>query len=310
MGLMRSALLAGSRSAWLRDRATRYPFVRRSVSRFMPGERLEDALHAARGLQQEAAGTILTRLGENLMDAAEADAVTQHYLEVLDKVTASRLDAQISIKPTQLGLDLDPGQCLGNLMRLVEHAGKCGNFVWIDMESSPYVEATLDLYRRARSASPRVGVCLQAYLRRTAGDLQALLPLGPAIRLVKGAYSEPADRAFPRKKDVDENFFTLATRFLGDKALANRAMLAIATHDPRLIQRLQAFIAGAGAPDSAYEFEMLYGIRRALQQRLVVQGHRLRVLISYGEYWFPWYMRRLAERPANALFVVKSLFAG
>jgi len=310
MGLMRSAFLAGSRSAWLRERATRYGFVRRSVSRFMPGERLEDALAAARTLQERRTGAILTQLGENVADADEADGVRRHYLDVLDQAAARGLDVQISVKLTQLGLDLDQERCLAHLTALVERAEGRGSFVWIDMEGSAYVDATLDLFRRARASSARVGVCLQAYLRRTPADLEALLPLRPALRLVKGAYQEPPDRAFPRKKDVDEAFFSLATRVLGQARGEAGDLLAIGTHDAPLVERLREFIAGHGVPESAYEFEMLYGIRRALQTRLVEGGGRLRVLISYGTYWFPWYMRRLAERPANVWFVARNLLSG
>jgi proline dehydrogenase len=307
--LLRSALLRGSQSAWVRERALRAPFVRRSVSRFMPGERLEDALGAAKALQVRGIGTILTRLGENLSAANEAEGVTRHYLDVLDEVQRARLDCQVSVKLTQLGLDLDPDVCFENLLRLVERAVARENFIWIDMESSGYVDATLDQYRRARAKATRVGVCLQAYLRRTASDLESLLPLEPAIRLVKGAYKEPPEVAFPRKRDVDESYFTLATRFLSASPAARSSLLGIATHDAGLLQRLQGFIASREIPPNLYEIEMLYGIQRALQERLVAEGRHLRVLISYGEYWFPWYMRRLAERPANVWFVLKSALA-
>ena len=308
MGLMRTLFLAGSRSTWLRGRATRYAFVRRSVSRFMPGETLEDALAAARALQDQGMTSVLTQLGENVADAGEADAVKRHYLDVMEQAATRGLDAQISVKPTQLGLDLDRQLCRDHLEALVKRAEERRSFVWIDMESSPYVDATLDLFRGARAVSSRIGVCLQAYLRRTPADLEALLPLRPALRLVKGAYQEPADRAFPRKQDVDEAYLALAARILGQPG--GPEMLAIGTHEPRLIQRLRLTATEHGVPRAAYEFEMLYGIQRALQSRLVEGGDRLRVLISYGSYWFPWYMRRLAERPANVGFVVRNLFSG
>ena len=309
MGLMRTAFLAGSRSTWLRKRAMRYPFVRRSVSRFMPGETLDDALEAARLLQEKGMSSVLTQLGENIKDAAEAEGVRRHYLDVMDHAAARGLDAQISVKPTQLGLDLDRELCLGHLTALLERAETHGTFVWIDMESSDYVDATLDLFRRARARSTRVGVCLQAYLRRTPADVEALLPLRPALRLVKGAYQEPSDRALPGKRDVDEAYFALARRMLGAEGPGAAEVLAIGTHDRRLIERLRAVVAERRLPSSAYEFEMLYGIQRALQARLVAEGQRLRVLISYGAYWFPWYMRRLAERPANVGFVVRNVFS-
>jgi proline dehydrogenase len=309
MGLMRNLLLRGSRSVWLREKAMRRPFVRRSVSRFMPGERLDDALQAAKVLQDQGTGTILTHLGENLVDASEAEIVTRHYLEVLDRIQGAGLDTRISIKLTQLGLDFDAALCQKNLVSLARRAEARGNLVWIDMESSDYVDRTLEQYRSARAESAKVGICLQAYLRRTAADLEALLPLGPAVRLVKGAYQEPAQIAFARKSEVDDNFYALATRLLSAAEAKPEAFLGVGTHDGRLQRRIEDFVARARISPARLEYEMLFGIQRGLQQQLVAAGRRLRVLISYGEYWFPWYMRRLAERPANVLFVAKSMLS-
>jgi proline dehydrogenase len=278
------------------------------VSRFMPGEQIDDALRAAAELKPQGITTILTKLGENLTGVEEAEEVTQHYLDVLDRVGNSGLDAHISIKPTQLGLDLDRALCERNLDRLIERAEARNNFVWIDMEGSPYVDPTLELYRRARSRAARVGIALQAYLYRTEKDVESLIPLGAAIRIVKGAYLEPPDVAFPKKSDVDANYFKLCTRLLSADARKPGSLLHIATHDIPLADRLAAHIAQHGVPSSAYEFAMLYGIQRGQQARLAREGRRLRVLISYGEYWFPWYMRRLAERPANMWFVVRTMF--
>jgi proline dehydrogenase len=309
MGLMRNLLLRGSRSVWLREKAMRRPFVRRSVSRFMPGERLDDALQAAKVLQNQGTGTILTHLGENLADASEAESVTRHYLDVLDRIQGSGLDTHISVKLTQLGLDFDPALCQKNLLSLVKHAEARGNLVWIDMEGSEYVDRTLEQYRGARVESAKVGICLQAYLRRTTADLEALLPLGPAVRLVKGAYQEVVQIAFARKSEVDDNFFALATRLLSADEGKPEAFLGVGTHDGRLQHRIEDFVARARISPARLEYEMLFGIQRGLQQQLVAAGRRLRVLISYGEYWFPWYMRRLAERPANVLFVAKSMLS-
>jgi len=305
--LARTVLLAMSTNPWLRERATKTPFVRRSVSKFMPGERLEDAMAAAARQQASGVGTIFTKLGENITRREEAAAVTEEYLDVLDRVKGAGLRAQISIKPTQLGLDLDAELCARNLEQLIDRADATGNFVWIDMESSPYVDPTLTLFRRARARSPRVGIALQAYLYRTANDIEAILPLGSAIRLVKGAYLEPASIAFPKKAEVDENFYRLACRLLGAEAALPGALLHIATHDPKLVDRLATFIDTHGVSTSRYEYAMLYGIQRPLQDRLASAGRPVRVLIAYGEYWFPWYMRRLAERPANVWFVMKNL---
>jgi proline dehydrogenase len=309
MGLSRSILLAGSQSKWLRERATRYRFVRRTVSRFMPGEALDDALASARDLESQGMATVFTHLGENVANPDEVEQVAQHYLGVLDRIQAMRLPAEISVKLTQLGLDLDSDICYANLRRLIERAGPKST-VWIDMEASPYVDATLKLYGRARCVYPNVGVCLQAYLYRTADDLAALMPLGPAIRLVKGAYMEPASLAFPRKRDVDENFFDLTKRLLGDEARRVGLRAAIATHDVRLIRRTQQLTTSMGLARDSFEFQMLYGIQRAEQLCLAKEGWRSTVLIAYGSYWFPWFMRRLAERPANVGFFLRNLFAG
>lgn len=308
MSVMRKSLLALSTNAWLRDRATKAAFVRRAVRQFMPGETIDDALRAAREQQNAGINTILTRLGENISRIEEAEEVTRHYFEVLDKVAAAGLDAHVSVKPTQLGLDQDPAVCRRNLERILERTEQRNNFLWIDMESSPYVDPTLDIYRHGRTRSAKIGLAVQAYLYRTMADIESLIPLGCAIRVVKGAYLEPTEVAFPKKSDVDENFFKLCLRLLQPDAIASGCLLHIATHDMALVERLRAWIRNNNVPASAYEFAMLYGIQRGQQQRLAAEGQRLRVLISYGEYWFPWYMRRLAERPANVWFVVKSSF--
>jgi len=309
MGVFRTLLLVGSQNQWLRERAPRYRFVRRTVERFIPGETLEAALEAGRALQEQGIGTVFTYLGENITDAREAEAVAAHYVEVLARIRAWERPAEISVKLTQLGLDLDPELCYANVRRLLEAAAP-HQTVWLDMEASPYVDITLEIYRRARAAYPNVGVCLQAYLYRTERDLLSLLPLRPAIRLVKGAYREPPDRAFPRKRDVNANFFALAQHLLSEAARRNGVRAAIATHDRALIRRIAEFAAAAGIPRSETEFQMLYGIQREEQRRLAREGYRMLVLISYGSFWFPWFMRRLAERPANLLFLLRHLVFG
>jgi proline dehydrogenase len=309
MSVLRALLLAGSQNRWLRERAPRYRFVRRTVERFIPGETLEAALQAGLILQHQGIGTVFTYLGENVTDTREAEAVAAHYVEVLTRIRDWPQPAEISVKLTQLGLDVDPELCSANLWRLLKAAAP-HQTVWIDMESSSYVDTTLEIYRRARAAYPNVGVCLQAYLRRTERDLLSLLPLGPAIRLVKGAYREPPELAFPRKRDVDANFFALARRLLSEEARRNGVRAAMATHDRRLIRRIAEFAAASGIPPAETEFQMLYGIQRDEQRRLAREGYRMLVLISYGSFWFPWFMRRLAERPANLFFLVRHLFFG
>ncbi len=308
-GMMRGALLWASQNNWLRRRATRYAFVRRSVARFMPGEEISDALAAARRLEDQGLGTVLTHLGENISTAAEAESVTRHYLEALDQVRDAGLHTELSVKLTHLGLDLGHELCQANVEKIIQAAGP-GPIVWIDMESSAYVGATLDLYRRLRRTYSNVGVCLQAYLYRTANDLASLLPLGPAVRLVKGAYLEPPQVAFPRKEDVDENYFALARKLLSVEARSAGVRAAIATHDRSLIRRVEELARAEGLTGRDFQFQMLYGIQSAEQLRLAQSGWRSAVLISYGTFWFPWYMRRLAERPANVGFIIRNLWGG
>ncbi len=217
MALMRSMLLAASQNVWLREHAVNYPFVRRSVSRFMPGETVDDALVAAQALRTKQIGSVFTHLGENVADSSEAQKVTDHYVEVIRRIHELNLGTEVSVKLTQLGLDLSKEFCAENLERIIQ-AEKTSSIVWVDMEASNYVDATLDIYKRALTNHPNVGICLQAYLFRTSKDIADLLPLRPSIRLVKGAYKEPPSVAFPKKTDVDENYFVLAQEMLRAKA--------------------------------------------------------------------------------------------
>jgi len=309
MGLIRGALLAASRSDWLRLRATRYRFVRHAVTRFMPGEKLDDALAAASALRALGISTVVTYLGENVATEAEAAGVAGHYLDALDRVAERGLDTEISVKLTHLGLDLGTDIAASHLTTIARRCAAMKTRVWIDMEGSSCTDATIEVYRRIPDRSA-VGICLQAYLRRTRADLEALLPEGPAIRLVKGAYREPSELAFPRKKDVDAHFFDLAARLLGSETRRAGAWAVFGTHDPLLIRKIVDHATARAVPKSAYEFDLLYGIRRDEQERLAREGHRVRVLISYGSFWFPWYLRRLAERPANLWFVARNMLGG
>lgn len=308
MSLLRSSLLKASKSIWLREHAPRYGFFRRTSQRFLPGENAEDALAAARQLAVSGVGAILTHLGENINDRSEAEVVTQHYLGVLERIRAEGPPAEISVKLTQLGLDFDAELCFANVVKLIEHMPE-GKMLWIDMEQSAYADATLELYLRARETSPDIGVCVQAYLYRTEKDVERLIAAGGAVRLVKGAYNEPAEIAFPRKKDVDENFFRLVQMLLGPTAQRGKLRTAFGTHDISLITRLKAWAAAQGIAKDRLEFQMLYGIQRAEQVRLAQEGYRSSVLINYGSYWFPWFMRRMAERPANILFIARNIFS-
>jgi proline dehydrogenase len=307
MSLMRTAILKASANPWMRKNAPRYGFLRRTVTRFMPGETIDDALAAARQLAEKRIATLVTHLGENIEDRSEAESVTNHYLDVLQRISAANLPTEVSVKLTQLGLDLDREFCYANLAKLIEETPP-DKTLWIDMEQSPYVDVTLEIYLRARKAYANVGVCVQAYLYRTQKDLDSLIAIGAAVRLVKGAYNEPAEIAYPRKNDVDASYMELAKRLLSPEARRAGVRAAIATHDRPLIASLIEWATAQGVPKNRLEFQMLYGIQRAEQLRLVQEGYRSAVLISYGTFWYPWFMRRLAERPANVLFLARNFF--
>ncbi len=307
MGLMRTLLLKASESRWLADHASRRRFAQRAVRRFMPGEDIEAALTAAEQLGERNIPTLITLLGEAITNRSEAEQVAQHYVDALERIERRGLRTQLSVKLTQLGLDIGRDLCAEQLATVVERAAALGNFVCIDMEGSSYLDATLDIFRTVRPNHPNVGICLQAYLYRTAEDLESLLTLSPSVRLVKGAYNEPPRLDFPKKADVDANYFELAKRLLAEDARPEGVTPAFGTHDLQLVTRVRDFAEGAGIAKSAYEIQMLYGIRREEQLRLAADGNVMRTLISYGGAWFPWYMRRLAERPANLWFVARSV---
>lgn len=307
---VRSLLLAASENRWMRANATSLPVFRKAVKRFMPGEQLEDALGAAQVLaQQDRIATVFTRLGENVTEMAEADAVTGHYVDAYGQIAQRHLDTQISVKLTQLGLDMDKARCRDHVRRLAASAAEQGSILYIDMEQHPYVDATLELYHAVLAEYRNVGVCLQSYLYRTEKDLRAVIAAGGAVRLVKGAYKEPESVAFPKKADVDASYLSLAKTMIGTEARARGFRAVFGTHDTSIIAAIQQHAQATGVPRDGYEFALLYGIQRSVQQQLARDGYQLRVLISYGDYWFPWYMRRLAERPANVWFVARTMFA-
>ncbi len=306
MSLGRTILLKMAASPFLNRQASQRAFVKRATRRFMPGEAPEDALRAAQLLKAEGRGTVFTKLGENIVSPADAEAVRDHYLWFFDQLAASGLDGHVSIKPTQLGLDLSSDTCLTHLFTLAARSEAIGKTFWIDMEDSSYVDRTLDLYRAVKARHAKVGVCLQAYLRRTPADLESLLPITPIIRLVKGAYAEPAELAFPVKADTDRAFFDISDRMLSEAATGN-CLPVLGTHDIALLDRLVARAKALGVADKQYEIHMLYGIRDADQRRLRSDGRTVKTLISYGSAWYKWYMRRLAERPANVGFVLRSM---
>ena len=283
----------------------RRPFARRAVRKFMPGEELSDALAAAKMLGTDRIGTIVTRLGETLTGESQADGVRDHYLGAFDEIARGSLPTVISVKPTQLGLDHSIDACREHLDVLARKAVSTGSQLWIDMEDSSYVDRTLGLYRELKSKYEPVGIAIQAYLRRTPQDIESLLDLKPMIRLVKGAYLEPPDVAFPSKRDVDLQYVSQGERLL-DAAHEGRAIPIFGTHDMTIVGHLVARAAARKVPPGAFEVHMLYGIRSSDQRALAAEGHAVRCLISYGSQWFPWYMRRLAERPANVWFVMRT----
>ena len=303
---MRTLLLWMARNRFLKQRLPRLWFARRAVRKFMPGETIEEALDAGETFRPLGIGVLYTHLGENQTTLEQAKAVADHYHDMLDKIRARGQDAEISVKPTQLGLDLDAGVTLTHLEGLAAHAAEANGSLWIDMEGSAYIDPTLDLYRRLKAQHPGVGICLQAYLRRTPTDVNDLLPLSPQIRMVKGAYDEPETIAFRRRAEVDAAYQSLCVLML-PHAGRGELRLALGTHDTALIERIAEFARGAGIAIDRFEVQMLYGIRMDQQRRLVREGYLVRNLISYGEAWYPWYMRRLAERPANVIFALRQI---
>jgi proline dehydrogenase len=299
--MLRALFLALSGARGLQRLALGHPVLRRAALRFVAGEHLPDALAVIRRLRQAGFRVTLDFLGEGVTSTTEAEASAQAYLEILDALHREAGENHLSLKLTQLGLDLGDSLAGALLRRILSRAGE--TFVRIDMESSRYTDRTLRLFEQLWADGYRnVGVVIQSYLRRSAADVVRLIALGARVRLVKGAYAEPAAAAFPRKSDVDANFAQLA------QVLLRRGTYpAIATHDERLIEAALRIVTSEGIPPDRFEFQMLYGIRRDLQARLLQQGYRVRVYVPFGEEWYPYFMRRLAERPANVMFVVRSL---
>lgn len=275
---------------------------RRVAQRWVAGETLDEAIAAARVLNANGFPVSLDLLGENVLDKDGAIRAADTYVAMFDRIAVERLNGNISMKLTQLGLDLDPGLCESLVSRIAESAAQHGNFLRIDMEGSPYTQRTVDLCKKVRAKTDAVGTVIQSYLRRSERDIRDLIAVGCRIRLVKGAYKEPAEIAFPAKSDVDANFVNLMKILLPCGIYH-----AIATHDPRMIDATKEFAAEKGIGKEQFEFQMLYGIRTDLQRKLIGEGYRLRVYIPFGTDWFPYFMRRLAERPANLTFFLRNL---
>lgn len=306
---MRTLLLWMARNSWLRRTIPRLWFAKRAVRRFMPGETAEDALTAAVKFKDAQIQVIFTRLGENLTRLEEADATADAYSALMQQAHERAIPSEPSVKPTQLGFDIDGERTLVHLRRLADQAAAHdpNENVWIDMEGSAYTESTIALYERLKRTHPNTGLCLQAYLKRTAADVERLLPLDPKIRLVKGAYREPAELALQSRQEVDANYLALCVAMLDHVRNDRGLFLGLGTHDVRLIAQVADHAQSIGLPRTSFDIEMLYGIRADQQRRLKQEGFNVRVLIAYGDYWYPWYMRRLAERPANVVFALRQL---
>jgi proline dehydrogenase len=309
-----------SKAGWAQHIVTRWSFAWRAASRFVAGETLEDAIRTVKVMNAKGIGVTLDHLGEHTTTADEARQATQDILLLLDAIDRSGVCSNVSIKLTQIGLAVDADLCEANLKRILTTAQERKNFVRIDMEDFPWVDITLDLYRRMRDeyGLSNTGVVIQSYLYRSEEDIRRLSAEGDRVRLCKGAYKEPPEVAFPEKKDVDANYDHLAEMLIDGALALNSPTLspdgrippipAIASHDQQRLEHAKDYARGAGLPKKALEFQMLYGIRRDLQEQIVAEGYPVRVYVPYGTHWYPYYMRRLAERPANVWFFITNFF--
>lgn len=300
---MRAFLLFLAQQEGFKNFALKFRFFRNTASRFVAGETLDDAIRAIRQANQQKISGTLDLLGENTRTPGDAQSACRDIIAMLDRIASEKVDCNISVKLTQLGLGLDPDMAFRNLLQIVQHAREKGSFIRVDMEDSPYTQRTLEMVSRVHEQLDSVGTVIQSYLYRSKQDTIDLLKKGIRVRLVKGAYLEPESIAFRKKKDTDANFIVLMR-----KLLAGETYNAIATHDEAIIKETIEFARSEGISKDHFEFQMLFGIRRDLQSRLAQEGYRVRIYIPYGLRWYPYFMRRLAERPANVLFILRNLF--
>jgi proline dehydrogenase len=319
--MLRSFLIYLSKAAWAQKLVTSWGFAWKAASRFVAGERIEDAIRAIRELNAKGINATLDQLGEHTSTREEADNATQGILTVLNEIDKAGVRANVSIKLTQIGMGLDEEICRQNLVRILELARQHNNFVRVDIEDTPYTDVTISIYNAMLErgfTTRQVGMAVQSYLYRAEEDTRKLLETGTRFRLVKGAYKEPADKAYPKKADVDANY-DLLTKIMIDAnlKLENNTVSddgrippipAIASHDEKRIAFAKQYAEKVGLPKKAIEFQMLYGIRRELQENLVKEGYPVRVYVPFGTHWYPYFMRRLAERPANIWFFVSNFF--
>jgi len=303
----RSALIWLSGQEGLKDFATRFTFFKKLTTRFVAGETIDEVIPYIREINAEKCTASFDHLNESVNNADEANKEVEEYLRILEQIDETKIRSNVSIKLTQFGLVLDPELAYRNARRVVVEAQRRGNFVRVDMEGSNVTQATIDIFKRLRSEFDLndVGIVLQSYLRRTYEDAQELVKLPARIRICKGAYSEPPEVAFPDKKDVDDNYVRVMQLLL-----SSGVYHGIATHDPKMIDATIDFATREGIRKEQFEFQMLYGIRRDLQRQLARDGYNMRVYVPYGKHWYPYFMRRLAERPANIWFVMKNMFKG
>ncbi|MCZ2288989.1 MAG: proline dehydrogenase family protein [Anaerolineales bacterium] len=320
--MLRSFLIYLSKAQWAQNIVTGWSFAWKAASRFVAGEKTEDAVRVVRDLNAKGVNATLDHLGEHTSTADEAAQATQDILAILDEIETAGVRANVSIKLTQIGMGLDESVCRENLQRILQRAREHGNFIRIDIEDTPYTDTTLAIYQSMLErgfTNRHFGMAVQSYLFRAEADTKALLANKTTIRLVKGAYKEPPEKAFPKKADVDANY-DLLTRLLIDASLADRSKLSedgrvppipvIATHDEKRIEFTVSYANKVGLPKDGLEFQMLYGIRRDLQEKLAKDGYPVRVYVPFGTHWYPYFMRRLAERPANIWFFISNFFKG
>lgn len=314
--MLQQTFLTLSRAGWAQNVITHMPISRQMAHRFVAGEAIGEAIAVVKALNAKKLNVTLDFLGESVTTKDEAVRAADEYVLALDEIARSSVISNVSIKLTQFGLDLDQAFCVRNVRRVVEKARQHGNFVRVDMEGTPHTDRTLAVVNELRKEFDNVGAVLQAYLFRTEADLIALADAGARIRLCKGAYQEPPDQAFPDKADVDANYVKLSQLLLDRSANANRSddgrvppLAALATHDEKMIAAAKAYVAEKNIPRDRFEFQMLYGVRRELQEQLTSEGFAVRVYVPYGNQWYPYFMRRLAERPANVWFFARSLFS-
>jgi len=309
--MLRSAFLFLSESNFLRNATSKYELVRKASKRFVAGEKMEEAIDSVRELNKRGIEATLDYLGENVEEPEVAVAAREEYIRLLETIRKERINSYVSIKLTQMGLSIDEELALENAAQVVKKAAETGSFVRIDMEDSRFTDATLRIFRTLKKDfNGAVGIVIQAYLYRSIKDIVELAEEGANVRICKGAYKEPKEIAYPKKREVNRNFLRLVKIMLSREAREKGAYLAIATHDEKIIKKTSEFIEKNRIGKNFFEFQMLYGIRRDLQGKLKEMGYRMRVYVPYGTHWYPYFMRRLAERPANVFFLLKNIWKG